>query len=120
MLRITVDLRGWADDLDGYGSIEFALQLAMYKMVGNCDFKFQIKTRGTSHFVYDPHLVEVVATRCHSRGYEKGKPDYKCLTEYKFAFIVPSYTIANMYKEALKAIPKAEIRTYEVKVSKSK
>ena len=107
MKKVTINLRGWADSIMSYGKIEFAIQLAMYNILHDCDWKFKIETEGSSD-VREQHLISVVASRYCSVGYTKQLPNHYSLgvTEYKFSFHVPSYTLENVYIYGCKEIKK--------------
>ena len=110
-MKVIINLTGWADSFTtGDKKLDFVLQLAMYEVVGNCDWNFKVKTKGKSGFVYDPYNIAVIATRCYSVGYDNKKETDRHFEEYCFKFDVPSYTKANVYKYAKEAIKQSSIK----------
>lgn len=103
-MKVQINLKGWADGLSGYRKMEFPLQIAMYEIIHDCDFQFEIKSEGTTGYVYDAFKIDVIATRCCSRYYEEGKPMTETIEKYVFSFIVPEYTKAYVYSEAKKCL----------------
>ena len=115
MKRITINLRGWADSWISEkenANIDFVLQCAMYKVTGNCDWVFDIKTKGTKGSdVRYPWVIEVEAERCSSAGYEtKINRKTKTLEVREFKFKIDSLTMENIYEKAMEAIPNGDRR----------
>ena len=108
-MEAVIKLSGWADGL-GFAThkmLEFPLQMAMYEIVGNCDFEFKIKVEGETDVRYE-HKISVVAERVCSCGYDADRKQYveRTFQHYEFNFAVPAYTLANVYEYAKEAIKK--------------
>ena len=103
-MKIKIDLHGWADGLsDNPKKVYFPLQLAMYEVMHDCDWHFEVKTMGQR--VDEPWTILVKAKRCHSKDidFDKGI-DKSNFTYIEFNFEVPQYTLANVYDGAIKAL----------------
>ena len=103
-MKIKVDLRGWADGLgDDPKKIYFPLQMAMYAVTHDCDWNFEVKTEG--EFVYKPFTIYVKARRCHSAYCDLVRnTNTRNYTYREFEFMVPQFTLANIYMEAVRAL----------------
>ena len=101
---IKVELKGWADSINGNKKVEFALQLAMYEVTGDCDWKFEIKITGNSD-VRDKKFMSIKATRINSKGYKGNEDDYSLGINYRqFDIIIPEYTMENVYELSVKEL----------------
>jgi hypothetical protein len=94
-MEVKITLSGWADGIKKYKKIEFPLQLAMYRFIGDCDWDFDITVEGSD--VRKPHHIFVRATRICSIGYGKPYRTEQTLQLHEFNFIVESFTLENVY-----------------------
>jgi hypothetical protein len=109
-MNIKVNLRGWADGLsDNPRKIYFPLQCAMYEVIGDCDWNFEVKAEG--EFVYNPWKISVKAKRCHSKDIDMVKNTEKSNFTYReFSFEVPQFTVAYIYEGAVKELRRTRIK----------
>jgi hypothetical protein len=96
-------LSGWADDLSScHRKIMFPLQMAMYEVIGDCDWKFKITTVGSD--VRYEWTINVVAERCCAVGYDKTRRVERTFQRYEFSFKCKPYTLLNVYECAKKEL----------------
>jgi hypothetical protein len=103
MESVTVRLRGWADSisLKRNKKIEFPIQMAIYEVVGDCDWELEIQTEGSD--VRHPFKIKVVAERVCAGGCGERMVE-RTFQRVKFEYEVPSYTMVNVYTGAIKAL----------------
>ena len=103
MREVTVRLRGWADSisLKRNKKIEFPIQMAIYEVIGDCDWELDIKTEGSD--VRKPFKISVIAERICASG-SGGRAIERTFQRLKFEYEVSSYTMVNVYEGAIKAI----------------
>jgi hypothetical protein len=121
MESVIVRLRGWADSisLKRNKKIEFPIQMAIYEVIGDCDWELDIHTEGSD--VRKQFKIKVVAERvCASNGGERTIE--RTFQRLEFEYIVLSYTMFNVYQGAVNALSKVggEMREYKYLCPKCK
>jgi hypothetical protein len=101
---VVVMLRGWADSisLKRNKKAEFPIQMAMYEIMGDCDWELEIQTEGSD--VRHPFKIKVVAERVFTSGGSGESQIERSFEQVKFEYEVPSYTMVNVYTGAIKAL----------------
>lgn len=100
IMKVTINLSGWADSLDGKGKVEFVLQLLMYKYHHDCDWSFDITRLSENTDVRYPYTLRVVATRCCSMGLGEPFRLTKNFNKVEFTFTAQAYSLRSIYEGA--------------------
>ena len=110
-MEVKINLRGWADSfsITRYRKLELSLQLAIYETTGDCDWDFRIKVDSKEGYVDKAHTISVTAERVCASGYSIDKDTgedrvERTFNRLQFSFVVPQYTVSNIYKYAKVAI----------------
>lgn len=111
---IKVDLKGWADGIEGYRTVKFVLSLALANVTGDTDYIIDVKACVGKGDVRHPYDIDVIAKRYHYSSYVEGRRDRFGVTEYEFSFQAQALSKRDIYHQAIEVLKNTKPAIYEI------
>lgn len=118
-MKITLNLRGWADSLTGNNKVRFAIECALIN--GGFWVGYDIQWDEypfESRMVNRPWAFKVIAKTVTSQSYIDCECKSETVESVHFGFIAEQYSVPAIYEAALKTLKDKKYKTSKMEIKK--